>query len=54
MFLNFVSRTIIKRDMLNFVSKECDAQNGNFFKNGKKVTPLVVKVGIPENWPNNR
>ena len=41
MFLNFVSRTIIKRDMLNFVSKECDAQNGNCFKNGGKVTPLV-------------
>ena len=40
MFLNFVSRTIIKRDMLNFVSKECDAQNGNFFKNGGKSDPI--------------
>ena len=40
MFLNFVSSPIIKRDMLNFVSKECDAQNGNCFKNGGKVAPL--------------
>ena len=52
MFFNFVSRTIIKRDMLNFVSKECDAQNGIFFKNGENVTPLVFKVEIPENWAN--
>ena len=29
--------------MPNFVSKECDTQNGNFCKNGEKVTPLVVK-----------
>ena len=40
--------------MLNFVSKECDTQNGNFCKNGGKVTPLVVKVEIPEDWANYR
>ena len=51
MVLNFVSRTIIKRDICSILSlRNVTLKMAIFFQKRGKVTPLVFTVEIPENW----